>query len=72
VQTITDILDECPHVLVLFDSVYNFLTYDYRRHHFFTTIGKNWERTITIFSGGKLANATGWKVGWMIAPKNLL
>jgi aspartate/methionine/tyrosine aminotransferase len=38
----------------------------------FANIGNNWERTITIYSGGKLINATGWKIGWVIANKKLM
>lgn len=38
----------------------------------FASIGNNWNRTVTIYSGGKLFNATGWKVGWAIAHPKLL
>lgn len=38
----------------------------------FATIGDNWKKTVTIYSGGKLLNATGWKVGWAIGPKELI
>ena len=71
-QTISSILDECPHVLVIFDSVYNFLTFDGNIHHNFATIGNNWDRTITVFSGGKLFNATAWKLGWAIGHEKLI
>ena len=67
-QQISDILDDCPHVLALSDEVYNFLTYDGVEHHCFATVGNNWNRTVTIFSGGKLMRATGWKLGWVIGP----
>ena len=71
-QQISDILDDCPHVLVLSDEVYDFLTFDGLTHTSFATVGNNWNRTISIFSGGKLFNATGWKVGWTIGPQKLL
>ena len=71
-QIITEILDECPHVIVINDAVYDFLVYDDHQHHVFANIGNNWERTITIYSGGKLINATGWKIGWVIANKKLM
>lgn len=54
------------------DAVYDFLVYDDHQHHVFANIGNNWERTITIYSGGKLINATGWKVGWVIANTKLI
>ena len=34
---------------------------------YFASIGDNWKKTITIFSGGKLFAATGWKIGWIVA-----
>ena len=58
--------------MVIADEVYDFLTFDGEKHIRFATIGDNWNRTITIYSGGKLFNATGWKVGWAIANPKLL
>lgn len=71
-QQISDILDDCPHVLTISDEVYDFLTFDGHAHIHFATVGNNWNRTITVFSGGKLFNATGWKVGWAIGPEKLI
>lgn len=71
-QTISDILDECPHVIVLYDAVYENLVFDGHKHLYFGSIGNNWDRTISIFSGGKFFCATGWKVGWAIGPKKLI
>jgi len=71
-QQISDILDDCPHVVVLSDEVYDFLTFDGMEHTNFATIGNNWNRTLSIFSGGKLLNATGWKIGWTIGPERLI
>lgn len=71
-EQITKVLDEFPHVVVLSDEVYEFLTFDGREHTLFANIGNNWDRTISVFSGGKLFNATGWKVGWAIGPKKLI
>jgi len=56
----------------LVDEVYDFLTFDHREHVRFAAIGDNWERTITVYSGGKLFNATGWKVGWALAHPRIL
>ena len=69
--TITKILEEFPDIIVLSDEVYEFLTFDYRKHLHFAAIRNNWGKTVSIFSGGKLFNATGWKVGWAIAPTSL-
>ncbi len=67
-NTISQILDECPHVVCLHDSCYSDLTYDGHQNHWFASISNNWERTITIVSSGKLLNATAWRIGWAIGP----
>ena len=72
IQTISDILDDCPQVVTLSDEVYDFLAFDGLTHTSFATVGNNWERTVSIFSGGKLLNCTGWKVGWSVGPQNLI
>ena len=71
-EDISKVLDEFPDVVVLSDEVYEFLTFDDNKHIPFATIGDNWNRTVSIYSGGKLLNATGWKVGWSIGPDYLI
>ena len=70
---ISEILDRHPHVKVLSDEVYFHCTFDGRPHLSFANYSEsNWEKTISVFSGGKLLNCTGWKVGWAIGPANLI
>ena len=71
-QIISDILDECPHVIVIYDAVYENLVFDDKKHYYFGSIGNNWDRTISTFSGGKFFSATGWKIGWAIGSKRLI
>ena len=35
-------------------------------------MGDNFNKTLTVYSGGKLFNSTGWKVGWVVGPSNLI
>jgi aspartate/methionine/tyrosine aminotransferase len=72
IQLISDILDEFPHIKVISDEVYEMLTFDGVPHHHFATIGNNWNRTVSVFSGGKLFNSTGWKVGWSVGPEEII
>ena len=51
------------------DEVYDALMYDGKKYHPFAGYKDNWERTMTIYSAGKLLNCTGWKLGWIIGPK---
>lgn len=71
-KELSDILDEYPNVYVMSDEVYEFLTFDGKKHTLFASIGTNYNKTISIFSGGKLFSATGWKLGWAIAPPDIL
>ena len=48
------------------------MTFDGLEHVRFATIGENWNRTVSIYSGGKKLNATGWKLGWAIGPWSIL
>ena len=59
-------------MVTLSDEVYDFLTFDDCKHTVFATVGNNWDRTVSIYSGGKLLNVTGWRIGWAIAPPELL
>mmetsp|Transcript_7127 Transcript_7127/g.5097 ORF Transcript_7127/g.5097 Transcript_7127/m.5097 type:complete len:91 (+) Transcript_7127:577-849(+) len=71
-EQISEVLDEFPHITVISDEVYDYLTFDDHKHVHFATVKNNWHRTISIFSGGKLFSCTGWKVGWAIAPFELI
>lgn len=73
IAKLSAILDKHPQVTVLADDVYYFLPFDGRKFHSFANYSEsNWKKTISVFSAGKLMNATGWKVGWMIGPDDLV
>ena len=71
-EKISAIVDKYPRCFVISDEVYDFLAFDGREHLHFAAIGDNWKRTISIFSGGKMFNCTGWKCGWGIGPRELV
>jgi aspartate/methionine/tyrosine aminotransferase len=66
------ILEEFPNIIILSDEVYDFLTFDGREFIRFASIGDNFQKTLNFYSGGKLFNATGWKVGWTVGPAHLI
>jgi len=43
-----------------------------RGHVHFASLPNMWDRTITVSSAGKTFSATGWQVGWCIAPSHLV
>lgn len=63
-------LAERHNAYLLSDEVYEHLTFD-EPHLPIATLPGAAERTVTISSGGKTFNATGWKIGWLVAPQPL-
>jgi N-succinyldiaminopimelate aminotransferase len=59
-------------LIVVSDEVYEHLVFDEAVHIPIATLPHMFDRTITISSGGKSFNATGWKIGWACAPAPLL
>jgi N-succinyldiaminopimelate aminotransferase len=59
-------------LLVVSDEVYEHLTFDGRRHIPIATLPGMAERTLTISSGGKTFDTTGWKIGWCVGPAALV
>jgi N-succinyldiaminopimelate aminotransferase len=57
---------------VVSDEVYEHLTFDGLRHVPIATLPGMRERTVTISSAGKTFSVTGWKIGWVCAPPELL
>lgn len=57
--------------LIVTDEVYEHLVFD-GEHVPVSTLDGAWERTITISSGGKTFSTTGWKIGWIVAPDDLV
>ncbi|GMK54341.1 hypothetical protein CspeluHIS016_0109270 [Cutaneotrichosporon spelunceum] len=60
------------NVLVLADEVYDCMVYDGKKHFHIASLPGMWERTLSVFSGGKSFAATGWRVGWLVGPEPLV
>ena len=59
-------------LIVVTDEVYEHLVFPGAVHIPMATLPGMAERTLTISSGGKTFNTTGWKVGWMCGPEPLV
>jgi N-succinyldiaminopimelate aminotransferase len=57
--------------LIVMDEVYEHLVFD-GAHLPIASLPGARERTIAIYSGGKTFSVTGWKIGWIIAPREIL
>ncbi len=59
-------------LIVVTDEVYEHLVFDGSQHAPLATLPGMFERTLTISSGGKTFHTTGWKIGWMTGPAELV
>ena len=59
-------------LVVVTDEVYEHLTFDGHEHVPIATLPGMFERTVTISSPGKTFSFTGWKVGWVTGPAELV
>jgi N-succinyldiaminopimelate aminotransferase len=55
-------------LLVVTDEVYEHLVFSGAEHVPIATLPGMAARTLTISSGGKTFNTTGWKIGWLSGP----
>jgi N-succinyldiaminopimelate aminotransferase len=59
-------------ILVVTDEVYEHLVFSGAHHVSMATLPDMAARTLTISSGGKTFNTTGWKIGWMSGPAAMI
>lgn len=59
-------------IIIISDEVYEHLIFDNKKHLSVLANQELYERSFACFSFGKTYNCTGWKIGYVIAPKNLM
>lgn len=57
---------------VITDEVYEHIVYAPHRHTYFATLPGMWERTISCSSLSKTYSITGWRLGYIIAPPEIV
>lgn len=57
---------------VLVDEVYEHIVYAPHEHTYFASLPGMWERTLSCGSLSKTYSITGWRLGHVIAPENLI
>lgn len=60
------------NIVVISDEVYEHLVYDGLEHETILKYPKLFERSFVTYSFGKPFHCTGWKLGYCIAPKDLM
>ncbi|GAA4383287.1 pyridoxal phosphate-dependent aminotransferase [Tsukamurella soli] len=59
-------------LIAITDEVYEYLLFDGRRQHPIASLPGMRERTVRISGAAKTFNVTGWKIGWITAPRELV
>ena len=57
---------------VITDEVYEHIVYSPHRHTYFATLPGMWERTLSCSSLSKTYSITGWRLGYIIAPGEII
>ena len=71
VQQLEQIAEKHPQLLILSDEVYEYITFE-NKHISVHSRSKLIDRSIVVSSFGKTFHITGWKIGYLVAPKNLM
>ena len=59
-------------VYVITDEVYEHIVYAPHQHTYFATLPGMWERTLSCSSLSKTYSITGWRLGYIIAPPEII
>ncbi|MGZ4035173.1 MAG: methionine aminotransferase [Bacteroidia bacterium] len=67
-----DKLTRNSDIIIISDEVYEHIIFDNQQHQSVARYPKLAERSFIISSFGKTYHTTGWKMGYCVAPKNLM
>lgn len=70
-ESLETLVEKNPHLLVLSDEVYEYITFE-KKHISINQRTKLQERALSVSSFGKTFHITGWKIGYIVAPQNLM
>jgi aminotransferase len=59
-------------LVVVSDEIYEKFLYDGHQHHSIAALPGMWERTVTVNGFSKCYSMTGWRVGYLTGPSDLL
>ena len=60
---------EAHDLLVLSDEIYEKLIYNGKEHISFASLNDTWNRTVTVNGFSKIFSMTGWRLGYVAAPR---
>ena len=69
-QALAKVVAKHPRLLVLSDEIYEYIVYPPAEHHSFGTLSGMFDRTLTVNGFSKAFAMTGWRLGYLAAPKH--
>ena len=71
VQKLKQLVNKHPQLIILSDEVYEHIIFDQKEH--LSVLGDELlaQRSVAVYSFGKTFHATGWKIGYVVAPEAL-
>ena len=70
-EALAEVLRRHEHVFVLSDEIYEYILFD-ATHRSFASLPGMYERTITVNGFSKAYAMTGWRLGYMAAPREIV
>jgi methionine aminotransferase len=71
-KELKEILEENPQIIILSDEVYEHIIFDGKTHLSVLKDEFLASRSIAVSSFGKTFHATGWKIGYVVAPEGIM
>jgi methionine aminotransferase len=72
ITALKEILEENPQIIILSDEVYEHIIFDGKTNLSVLKDDFLASRSIAVSSFGKTFHATGWKIGYMVAPEAIM
>ena len=70
---LAEVLERHPHVLVMTDDIYEHIRFDGRpTPHLLAVVPELRDRTLAINGVSKTYAMTGWRIGWVAGPRDLI
>ncbi len=71
IDEVAEVLERFPHVTVISDEIFSQLVYEPHRHRSLAEYPSLRERTVVIDTFSKTYVMTGFRIGWVVAPRPL-
>ena len=72
-ENIIQIMAKHPQIIIICDEVYSDIIFDNHQHITLASYSSDiFNRVLTVNSASKKFSVTGWKIGWVIGPENII